>query len=97
MRVQVSSGRSTSAKDLSVISLIPKWAGTEKSVSVEEFFESVESSARIGNWSDPDKIQISILKISEVPKAFYSSSPELHKGDIPWEDFKAKICTDSVT
>jgi hypothetical protein len=54
----------------------------DRKVSVEEFFESVESSARIGCWSDPDKIQISILKISEVAKAFYSSSPELHIADI---------------
>ena len=40
LRAQVSSGRSTTAKDLSLVSLIPKWSGTEKSVSVEEFFES---------------------------------------------------------
>jgi hypothetical protein len=82
---------------LSLVSLIPKWSGTEKSVSVEEFLESVESSARIGCWSDLDKIQISILKISEVAKAFYSSSPELHNADISWENFKAKFCTDLET
>jgi hypothetical protein len=91
LRAQVSSSRPTTAKDLSLVSLIPKWSGTEKSVSVEEFFESVESSAKIGCWSDQDKIQISILKISEVAKAFYSSSPELHNADIPWENFKAKF------
>ena len=91
LRAQVSSGRPTTAKDLSLVSLISKWSGTEKSVSVEEFFESVESSARIGYWSDPNKIQISILKISEVAKAFFNSSPELQKADIIWEDFKAKF------
>jgi hypothetical protein len=91
LRAQVSSSRPTTAKDLSLVSLIPKWSGTEKSVSVEEFFESVESSAKIGCWSDADKIQISVLKISEVAKAFYSSSPELHNADISWENFKAKF------
>jgi len=97
LRAQISSGRPTTAKDLSLVSLIPKWSGTEKSVSVEEFFESVESSARIGNWSDPDKIQISILKISEVAKAFFSSSPELHKADIHGKTSKQSFCTDSET
>jgi len=38
LRAQVSSGRSTAPKDFSLISLIPKWSGTEKSVSVKEFF-----------------------------------------------------------
>jgi len=51
LRVQFSSGTPTAPKDLSLISLIRKWSGTEKSVSVTEFFESVESSAIIGNWS----------------------------------------------
>jgi hypothetical protein len=38
LRSQVSSGRPTTPKDLSLISLIPRWSGTEKSVSVKEFF-----------------------------------------------------------
>ena len=38
LQAQVSSGRPTAPKDLSLISLIPKWSGTEKSVSVTEFF-----------------------------------------------------------
>ena len=41
LRAQVSSGRPTAPKDLSLISLIPKWSGTEKSVSVKQFFELV--------------------------------------------------------
>jgi len=40
LRAQVSSGRPTAPKDLSLMSLIPKWSGTEKSVSVEEYFDS---------------------------------------------------------
>jgi len=48
LRSQVSSGRPTAPKNLSLISLIPRWSGTEKSVRVKEFFELVESSARIG-------------------------------------------------
>jgi len=78
-------------KDLSLVSLIPKWSGTEKSVSVKEFFELVESSAKIGNWSESDKIQITVLKFTEVAKAFYSSNPELQNTGISWENFKAKF------
>jgi hypothetical protein len=91
VRAQVSSGRPTAPKDLSPISLIPKWSGTEKSVSVKEFFELVESSAKIGCWSDSDNTKITVLKITNVAKAFYSSNPQLHNTGISWENFKAKF------
>ena len=70
LRAQVSSGRPTAPKDLSLISLTPKWSGTEKSVSVKESFESVKSSAIRGNWSDFDRIRITVPKLTEVAKAF---------------------------
>jgi len=69
LRAQVSPSRPTATKDLSLISLIPKWSRTEKSVSVKEFFEIVESSAKIRNWSEFDKIQITVLKLTEVAKS----------------------------
>jgi hypothetical protein len=34
---------------------IPKWSGSEKTTPLE-FFEAIEGTARIGNWSDIDKI-----------------------------------------
>ena len=43
MRAKIRSRMPAAPKDLSLISLIPKWSGTEKSVTVKEFFESVES------------------------------------------------------
>ena len=58
---------------------------------MKEFFELVESSARIGCWIEFDRIQITILKLSDVAKIFYSSNPELQKADISWENFKAKF------
>ena len=88
---QVNASRPTAPKDLSLISLIPKWSGTENSVRVKEFFESVESVATIGNWSETDKKQITVLKLTEVAKAFYSSNPELHDTSISWENFKANF------
>jgi hypothetical protein len=44
--------RQTAAKDLSLVSFIPKWAGTEKSLSVNEFFEIIDSTANIGKWNE---------------------------------------------
>jgi len=37
-------------KDLSHISLVPKWSVSESPVSLEEFFENIESAAKIGRW-----------------------------------------------
>jgi len=51
----------------------------------------MESSAITGNWSEFDKIQITVLKITEVAKVFYSSNPELQSTCISWENFKAKF------
>jgi len=50
----------------------------------------VESSAIIGNWSQFDKIQIRVLNLTEIAKAFYNSNPELHSTSISWENFKTK-------
>ena len=94
LRAQVSSGRPTMPKDLSLISLIPKWSRTEKSVSVTEFFESVESSVTIRNWSQFDKILNTVLKLTEVAKAFYSSNPQLHSTSISCENLRPNVCTD---
>jgi len=35
-------------KDLSLMSVIPKWLGSDDTVTLEEFLESIESSRRIG-------------------------------------------------
>ena len=51
----------------------------------------MKSSARIGNWSEFDRIQITISKLSDVANIFCSSKPELQKADISWENFKAKF------
>jgi hypothetical protein len=81
----------TVAKDLSLVSFIPKWTGTDKSLQVNEFFQTVESTANIGNWSEKDKIQITILRLADTAKAFYSGCLELHAPDITWEKFKAQF------
>jgi hypothetical protein len=49
LRVQVSAPLSQQTKDLSLVGLIPKWSGSDKAVSVKDFFDTVESTAGIGN------------------------------------------------
>jgi hypothetical protein len=48
------------------VSLIPKWAGNDKAVPLQEFFNAIEGSAMMENWSDFDKIQVAVLKLSDA-------------------------------
>ena len=51
-RERVSAGTPTVHKDLSLISLVPKWSGLENGIPLEEFLTTVETSARIGFWDE---------------------------------------------
>jgi hypothetical protein len=42
-------------KDMSLITLVPKWTGSDSTVTLEEFLSGVEAAARIGRWQDSDK------------------------------------------
>jgi hypothetical protein len=65
-------------KDLSLVTLLPKWSGSDASVTSEEFLSSVESAAKIRHWSDPDKLEIAVLKLTVSAKLFYQGRTELH-------------------
>ena len=56
--------RTPITKDLSLVALVPKWAGTDKAAPLHEFLATLESTARIGNWSQEDMIRIAILKLT---------------------------------
>ena len=62
LRESISPGTPTLHKDLSLVTLIPKWSGSDSSVTLEEFLSSVELGARIGRWVHADKREISALK-----------------------------------
>ena len=83
--------RPSVTKDLSPVSLVPKWAGNEKAVPLHEFFEAIDSAARIGNWTDADRIQIAVLKLTDSARAFYNASSELHEPSVTWATFKATL------
>ena len=83
--------RRQAPKDLSLVTLVPKWSGTETASPLVEFFEAIEGTARIGNWSEADQIQICALRLTETARAFYSATPELRDPSITWQDFKASF------
>ena len=78
----------TVQKGLSLISLIPKWSGSETEIPLEEFLSSIESSSRMGLWQDAEKLEIAFLRLSDVGKQFYIGCLELHAPGVTWQNFK---------
>ena len=72
LRERLSTAMPTVHKDLSLISLIPKWSGSDAEVPLEEFFSSIEGSAEIGRWQQSDKIRIGALKLTGAARMFYN-------------------------
>jgi len=72
-----------------LVSLVPKWSGAESAISLEEFFSSIEGSAKIGHWAEADCLQVAVLKLAESARTFYFSCPELHGESVTWQTFKA--------
>jgi len=61
---------------------------SESSVSLEEFFASVESESRIGKWQDKNNFEIADLKLNDSAKHFYQGCLELHTQEATWQKFK---------
>jgi hypothetical protein len=83
--------RRAASKDLSLVSLVPKWSGGETAPPINEFFEIIEGSAAIGNWTEADQKQVYALKLTDAARAFYSATPEVRDPTISWQDFKARF------
>ena len=64
LRESISSGTPTFNKDMSLVTLIPKYSGSDSSVTLEEFLSSVESAARNGHWQGGYKREIAVLKLT---------------------------------
>ena len=69
--------RTPVTKDLSLVVLVPKCSGTDKAVPLHEFFETIESTAKIGNWTQEDMVRIATLKLTDVARAFYNGTLDL--------------------
>jgi len=74
--------------DLSLISVIPKWSGSDATVTLEEFLESIETSGQIGRWTENDQPEVAVLKLTGSAKLFYSCCNEIHEQGATWHMFK---------
>jgi hypothetical protein len=97
VRDQLATAPPTVQKDISLISLIPQWSGTESSVSLEEFFSSIKGSARIGHWLEADCLQVAVLGLVDKVRTFYNSCPELRGENILWQNFETTFRKRSKT
>ena len=88
LKDRILAGTPTVHKDLSLITLVPKWTGTDAAVTLEEFISSIESSARIGRWEESDKVEVALLKLAGSAKTFYIGCSELHADGLTWPKFK---------
>jgi len=80
-------GNPTVHKDLSLITLVPMWTGTDAAVTLEEFISSIESSVHIGRWKEADKVEIATLKLVGSDKTLYKECSELHADGLIWPKF----------
>jgi len=88
IKERMSIGAPTVHKDLSLISLVPKWSGLDSGVTLEEFFASIESSAKIGRWQEDDQREIAVMRLAGSAKIFYQGCTELHEEGTTWQAFK---------
>jgi len=81
--------RPSVTKDMSLVSLVPQWTGTDKGAPLNQFFKATEIAALIGYWSEADMVQLAILRLSNSARAFYNRMRELHDRNRTWANFKA--------
>ena len=75
----LNSSTQTVNKELSLISVIPKWSGSDDTVTLEEFLESMEVAAKIGRWNENDRREVAVLRLIGSAKLFYKCCDELHE------------------
>jgi hypothetical protein len=84
----MSIGALTVHKDLALISLVPIWSGLNSGVTLEEFFASIEASAKIGRWQEDEQREIAVMRLTGSAKLFYQGCTELHEEGTTWQAFK---------
>jgi hypothetical protein len=84
----MSLGAPTVHKELSSISLVPKWSGLESTNSLEEFISTLEVSARIGRWEPIDTLKLAALKVANPACSLFNSCPKFHGKKISWQKFE---------
>lgn len=88
LRERISIETPTVHKDLPLITLFPKWSGSNSAVRLEEFFSSIDSAASIGRWQDRDWFEIAALRLKDSARVFYQGYSDLHTQDATWQVLK---------
>jgi hypothetical protein len=83
--------RREAPKDMSLVTLVPKWSGTETAIPITRFFDAIEGAASMGNWTDADKVGVCALKLADTVGEFYESNPDLRHAGITWQELKTKL------
>jgi len=88
LRERMPLGAPTVHKDLSLISLILRWSGSDSTNSLQELILTLEASVRIGRWEPKDTVEIAALNLEGSARVFYQGCTELHTRDASWNTFK---------
>jgi hypothetical protein len=59
-----------------------------QSIPLHEFFEILESTARVGNWAQEDLIRMAAMRLTDLDRIYYNGALELHGNDVTWTKFK---------
>jgi hypothetical protein len=83
--------RHSASQDMSLVTIIPKRSGTITPIPLSEFFEGIEGSALLENWSEVDLVKVCSLKLRNSGRSFYSATPELIYLNVSWQYFKNRV------
>jgi hypothetical protein len=75
-------------KDLSLVSLVPRWTGRESASPLEEFLSSIDSAVELGRWTAQDCVRVATLTFAGTAHSFYNTCSELHSNEFTWDTFK---------
>jgi hypothetical protein len=84
----MSLGAPTVHKDLSLISLVRKWLGSESTNFLEEFISTLEASARIDKWEPKDTLKLAASKVADHACSLFNLCPKFHGNKISWQKFE---------
>jgi hypothetical protein len=87
----------TATKDMWVANLVDPWKEDSSGVPVQEFFESINEAAKMGNLSSKDKVRLARLKLKGTARSFYATQVQLQADDITYEEFCTAFKIDSRT
>jgi hypothetical protein len=51
-------------KELFLVGVVLKWSGTDKAVPLHEFIEILESTTRVGNWTQENQIWMAAMRLT---------------------------------